>query len=118
MNRSATASGPALSTRCTRVHRKATGSSFALWLTNGSASSFAAGRSAPLTTNFEQRFCAFKAFATRTEGGQEPGAINCAAARQSGKERGIGVLGEGAGDLASEPGDSSMDGAQPECERL
>jgi hypothetical protein len=26
----------------------------------------------------EQRLCAFKAFATRTEGGQQPGAINCA----------------------------------------
>jgi len=35
-----------------KAANKATGSSSALWLTNGSASSFAAGRSAPLTTNF------------------------------------------------------------------
>ena len=66
----------------------------------------------------EQRFCAFKAFATRTEGCQQPGAINCAATGQSGKERGIGVLDEGASDLAIEAGDSSMDGAQSQCERL
>ena len=51
-NRSATAFGPAPFTKCTRPPNKATGSSSALWLTNGSASSFAAGSNAPLTTNF------------------------------------------------------------------
>ena len=50
MNRSATASGPAPSTRCTRPPRKATGSSSAPWLTNGSVSSSAVGSSACLTT--------------------------------------------------------------------
>jgi len=48
MNRSATASGPAPFTKCTRVRRKATESSSALWLTNGSASSFAVAGAHPL----------------------------------------------------------------------
>src|SRR5436190_2137622 len=51
-NLSGTASGPAPSTRCTRPPKKATGSSSAHWLTNGSVSSSAAGRSIRLMTNF------------------------------------------------------------------
>ncbi len=40
----------------------------------------------------EHRLGALKKFEARTECGQEPGAVRCAAAGESGKERSVGVL--------------------------
>ena len=80
-----------------------------------------------LTAAFEHRsdaaevehcFCVFKKFAPRAESSQEPSAVGGAAARQSGKESVIGVLGEGVGDLAIVAVDGSVDGAQSQDERL
>ena len=66
----------------------------------------------------KHRFGAFKKLATRTERGQEPGTVSCAAARQGGKERSIGMLGESAGDLAIVTADSSVDRTQSQGKRL
>src|SRR5438874_8529802 len=64
-------------------------------------------------TKVEHRFGAFKKLATRTERSQKPGTVSGAAAGQGGKERGIGMLGESAGDLAIVAADGGVGGAQP-----
>src|SRR5437016_8803604 len=66
----------------------------------------------------KHRFGAFKKLATRTERGQKPGTVSCAAAREGGKERSIGMLGESAGDLAIITADGGVDRAQSQGERL
>jgi len=81
----------------------------------GSPAAFEHGSDA---TEVEHRFCAFKAFAPGTERGQESGTIGGAAAGQSGKERGVRVLGKDASDLAIEAVDGSVRGAQSQDERL
>ena len=66
----------------------------------------------------EHRFCGWKEFTSRTECSQQPSAVSGAAAGESGKERGVRMLGKGASDLAIVATDGGVDGAQPESERL
>src|SRR5947209_20630291 len=66
----------------------------------------------------KHRFGAFKKLATRTERGQKPGTVSCAPAREGGKERSIGMLGESGGELAIVRADGGVDRAQSRGARL